>query len=152
MAPPFNPLSTTALELQSHLVSGSLTSVQILETYLAQIEKHNHTGQKLNAIISVAPRNSLVAQAQKLDEERKAGKIRGPLHGLPVVVKDTFTFAPEVGLKTTVGSHVFAREKAKENAVLINQLIDKGVIVLGTANLTVRLHEFCPPSQLNGTD
>jgi amidase len=139
MAPLFNPLTTTALELQSHLQSGSLTSVHILETYLAQIEKHNHAGQKLNAIISVAPRDSLLAQAQKLDQERQEGKLRGPLHGLPTIVKDCFTFAPEVGLPTTVGSHVFVREKAKENAVVIQQLIEQGIIILGTANLTVRL-------------
>ena len=137
MAPPFNPLTITALELQSRLQSGSLTSVQILETYLAQIEKHNHAGQTLNAIINVAPRDALLAQAQKLDQERKEGKSRGPLHGLPTVVKDCFTFALEMGLPTTVGSHVFAREKAKGNAEVIQQLLDQGMIILGTSNLTV---------------
>jgi amidase len=137
MAPSFNPLTTTALELQTQLQTGSLTSVQILQTYLAQIEKHNHAGQKLNAIINIAPLDSLLSQAQKLDEERNEGKLRGPLHGLPTIVKDCFTFAPEMGLKTTVGSHVFARETAKGNAVVIQQLMDQGIIVLGTANLTV---------------
>lgn len=130
----FNPLTTTAQELQSLLSRGSTTSGQIVETYLNQIEKHN---ERLKAIISIAPRDSLFAQAQKLDDERNKGNLRGPLHGLPIVVKDTFKFAPEMGLKTTVGSHVFAREKAKSNAVLIQQLIDQGVIILGTANLTV---------------
>ena len=139
MAPPFNPLTTTALELQSHLKSGFLTSVQLLETYLAQIERHNHAGQKLSAIIGIAPRDSLLAQAKAVDEERKEGRLRGPLHGLPTIVKDCFTFAPEVGLQTTVGSHVFSRERAKGNAVVIQQLIDQGVIILGTANLTVTL-------------
>lgn len=137
MATAFNPLTTTAFELQSRLQSGSLTSVQILETYLAQIAKHNHAGQKLNAIINIAPQDSLLAQARKLDQERKEGKLRGPLHGLPTIVKDCFTFAPEVGLPTTVGSHVFAREKAKGNAVVIQQLLDQGIMILGTANLTV---------------
>ena len=80
-----------------------------------------------------------MAQAKALDEERKGGTVRGPLHGLPIIVKDCFTFAPEIGLKTTVGSHVFATETAKGNAVVIQQLIDQGVIVLGTANLTVTL-------------
>jgi amidase len=131
---PFNPLTTTVSQLQSLLDSGSLTSVQILQTYLSQIEKHN---KRLKAIISIAPLDSLLSHAQKLDDERKAGELRGPLHGVPLVVKDTFTFAPEIGLKTTVGSHVFAREKAKGNAVLIQQLIDQGVMILGTANLTV---------------
>lgn len=139
MTTAFNTLTTTALELQSQLRSGSLTSVEIVEVYLAQIEKHNHTGPKLNAIINVVPRDNLLARAKELDEERKEGKIRGPLHGLPIIVKDAFTFAPEVGLPTTVGSYVFAREKAKGNAVVIQNLLDQGIIILGTANLTVCL-------------
>jgi len=137
MPPLFNPLTTTALELQALLQSGSLTSSEVLETYLEQIEKHNHAGQQLNAIISVAPKALLLAHAKTLDQEREDGKSRGPLHGLPTVVKDCFTFTPEMGLKTTVGSHVFARQTAKGNAVVIKQLLDQGVIILGTANLTV---------------
>jgi amidase len=85
--PPFNVLTTTALELSTRLKEGSLTSIQIIETYLAQIEKHNHAGAKLNAMITVAPREVVLKRAGGLDQERKEGKIRGPFHGLPIIVK-----------------------------------------------------------------
>jgi hypothetical protein len=85
--PPFNVLTTTAIELETLLHEGSLTSVQIIETYLAQIEKHNHAGAKLNAMITVASRELVLQRAGELDWERKEGKIRGPFHGLPIIVK-----------------------------------------------------------------
>ncbi|KAN0105996.1 amidase signature enzyme [Hyaloscypha variabilis] len=137
--PPFDVLTTTAVELQDRLKAGTLTSVEIITTYLGQIEKHNHAGAKLNAVINVAPRELVLNAAEKLDRERSSGKIRSSLHGLPIIVKDCFQFAPELGLKTTVGAVCFAEEKAKKNAELIEQLVEKGVIILGTANLS----EFC---------
>lgn len=85
--PPFDVLTVTAAELQGHLKAGTVTSVEIISTYLAQIEKHNHAGAKLNAIITVAPRKLVLKAAENLDRERSAGKVRGPLHGLPIIVK-----------------------------------------------------------------
>jgi amidase len=85
--PPFNVLTATASELQDRLKAKTLTSVEIITAYLTQIEKHNHAGAKLNAIISVAPRELVLGTAKKLDYERSAGKIRGPLHGLPIIIK-----------------------------------------------------------------
>jgi amidase len=85
--PPFNVLTATALELQERLKAGRLTSVETIITYLSQIEKHNHAGAKLNAMISVAPRELVLKAAEKLDRERAAGRLRGPLHGLPIIVK-----------------------------------------------------------------
>jgi hypothetical protein len=96
--PPFNVLTATASELQDRLRAGTLTSVEIITTYLTQIEKHNHAGAKLNAMISVAPRESVLEAAEKLDLERVAGKLRGPLHGLPIIVK--------VGLQMSHGSAI----------------------------------------------
>ncbi|KUJ14326.1 amidase-like protein [Mollisia scopiformis] len=139
MSPPFNVLTATAAELQQSLTIGTLTSVQIVETYLAQIEKHNHAGAHLNAVISVAPRELALKQAAKLDQERQEGKTRSPFHGLPIIVKDCFQIGPEMGMKTTAGAYCFSLEQAKENAEVITQLLDKGIIILGTANLS----EFC---------
>jgi amidase len=85
--PPFDVLTATASELQARLIAGTLTSVTILCVYLDQIEKHNHAGAKLNAIITVAPRELALKRAAELDEERKNGRIRGPFHGLPIIVK-----------------------------------------------------------------
>lgn len=120
--PPFEVLAATAAELQDLLATGALTSVQIIETYLAQIEKHNHAGAHLNALISVAPRDQALGQAAKLDQERQEGKIRSPLHGLPIIIKDCFQMAPELDMKTTVGAYCFAQEQAKENAEVIGQV------------------------------
>lgn len=83
----FDVLSTTALELQAKLTAGSLTSVQIVSRYLSQIGKHNHAGVKLNAMITVAPTELVQKWAEELDQERAEGRVRGPLHGLPVIVK-----------------------------------------------------------------
>lgn len=73
--------------LISHLESGALTSVALIRAYLTQIAKHNHAGLKLNAVISVAPEQTLLWQAEGLDRERREGRLRGKLHGLPVIVK-----------------------------------------------------------------
>jgi amidase len=70
MSPPsFNVLTATASELQKRLKAGTLTSVEIITTYLAQIGKHNHVGAKLNAMISVAPIELVLEAAEKLDHE-----------------------------------------------------------------------------------
>jgi amidase len=143
--PPFDVLTTTVAELQDRLKAGTLTSVEIITTYLSQIQKHNHAGAKLNAMINVAPRELVLKAAEKLDRERSSGKIRSSLHGLPIIVKvrlirqlivrfcrlsayldqDCFQFAPELGLKTTVGAVCFVEEKAKKNAELIEQVSEK---------------------------
>ena len=83
----FDVLTTTATELHLLLESGTISSVDIVELYLSQIERHNHAGLGLNAIISVAPKRLLLQRAQELDQERATGRTRGPLHGLPIIVK-----------------------------------------------------------------
>ena len=131
-------LTLTASKAKALLEDGETTSVELVEIYLAQIEKHNHQGLHLNAIISVAPRDKVLKAARRLDAEREAGKTRGPLHGIPIVFKDVFT-THGLGLPTTGGAPCFATAKAKRTAPMIQHLIDTGLIVLGTANLT----EFC---------
>jgi amidase len=131
-------LTLTATECQQLLTARSITSVELIETFLEQIEKHNHDGLHLNALISVAPRDKLIKTAQTLDDERRASKLRGPLHGVPIVIKDLFV-TKDLGLPTTAGAPCFATAKAKRTAPLIKHLIASGLIILGTANLT----EFC---------
>lgn len=83
----FDPITTSAAQLQDLLQAGSLSTVDIVHTYLARIEKHNHHGLKLNALISVAPLDILTQTAQALDKEREDGRIRSKLHGIPIVLK-----------------------------------------------------------------
>ena len=86
----FDVLTATATELMYRLESGTLSSVDIIVSYLSQIERHNHAGLCLNAIISVAPKRNLLLRAKELDQERAAGRTRGCLHGLPIIVKVGF--------------------------------------------------------------
>lgn len=83
----FDVLTTTADELRQQLEAGTITSVEIINTYLSQISKHNKRGAKCNAIIHTPQPCQLLAQAAKLDVERAAGNLRGPLHGIPILLK-----------------------------------------------------------------
>lgn len=87
-AAPFDVLTTTASELQILLASGKVTSAQLIDVYLAEIERNNGY---LKAVICTAPRNSLVEKANALDRERSSGTTRSHLHGLPMLVKVGFT-------------------------------------------------------------
>lgn len=82
-----NVLTSTASELQDLLSQNKTNSVELVKLYLNQIEAHNKNGLKLNAIISIAPRDELLAIAASLDAERAERGPRGPLHGIPVIVK-----------------------------------------------------------------
>jgi len=82
-----NLLTLTASDLQRLLSSEAVTRVEIVKLYLDQIAKHNHSGLKLNAVISVADEESVLEQARQLDAEKKRGKLRGPLHGVPILLK-----------------------------------------------------------------
>lgn len=135
----FDPMVMTASELQKLLEARVLSSVEIVGTYLAQIEAHNRRGRQLRALISIAPKHQLLAIAQYLDDERAEGKTRGPLHGIPIVVKDNIMTDPRLGMDTTVGSYAFVGGRPKKNATIVESLIRNGMIILGKANLT----EFC---------
>lgn len=67
--------------------AGQLTSEALVNIFLDQIGRHNHSGMKLNAVLSVCPRNLAVEQAKRLDEERRLGNIRSDLHGIPIILK-----------------------------------------------------------------
>jgi len=80
-------ISITASDLQKQLHDGSLTSVKLVERYLAHIAAHNYKGMSLHALISTAPQDNVLAIARQLDDERKAGRVRSALHGIPIVLK-----------------------------------------------------------------
>lgn len=131
-----DPLTTTAEELQELLTSRSLTSLDLINIYLHQIEQHNKNGLKLNAVISTAPQHIVAKRARLLDEERAAGSIRGPLHGIPVVVKDNVMTDSSLGMDTTCGSYALVGAKAP-NAPIVYCLLKAGMIIIAKANLSV---------------
>ncbi|KAI0968988.1 amidase signature enzyme [Xylaria arbuscula] len=129
-------LQCSAADLQQRLQSGELTSAQLVSDFMRQISAHNHDGMRLNALISVLNRSYAIETARKLDDERAQGKIRGPLHGIPVIIKDCIVTGPDLGMPTTVGSHIFSKQKAIGNAPVVEQLLENGLIILGKGNMT----------------
>lgn len=87
----FNPLVATTADLRRMLDSQQITSVQIVEQYLEQIDRYEPV---LNALASIAPRDSLRRIAESLDDERRAGRVRSPLHGIPIVLKVLCPISP----------------------------------------------------------
>ncbi|OAL48728.1 amidase family protein [Pyrenochaeta sp. DS3sAY3a] len=97
----FNPLTATASHVQAKLTDGTTTSEALIQIYLGQIARHN---DYLKAVIATAPEQVLIKRARELDHERAHGTIRGPLHGIPILVKDNINTSPDLGLPTTCGS------------------------------------------------
>ncbi|KAJ5673954.1 amidase signature enzyme, partial [Penicillium macrosclerotiorum] len=128
-----NVLTTNAIELQQLLKQEKFTSAQIVAEYLAQIDCYEPV---LNALISPAPRDHVLEIAKTRDEERRNEKIRSPFHGVPIILKDNFMTASNLGMSTTAGSYVFDGAKVLKNGAITQRLIDAGLIILGKANMT----------------
>ena len=155
-----DPLTVTAAQLQKLLAESKVSTVDLVELYLAQIEKHNHRGARLNAIISTAPREDVLKSAQSLDRERELDSVRGPMHGIPIIVKvfestrllvkliqayfqDSF-LTPSLGMETTCGSFALKGQRAIKDATAIEQLLKAGLVVIAKANLSVRYPTIAP--------
>jgi hypothetical protein len=80
-------LSLDSVALQERLTSGLLSSVDLVKQCLQQIENHDRRGLKLNAMVSIVPHQILISRSKELDQERVEGRVRGPLHGIPLLVK-----------------------------------------------------------------
>jgi len=126
----------TLAQASAMIRAGKVTPTELTEACLARIEIYN---PKLNAFITVL-RTQALAEARILDAEQKAGKLRGPLHGIPVAVKDNMQTA---GIRTTFGSAVLDSNVPKIDAVVVARLRAAGAILLGKANM---LEFACGPS------
>ncbi|PSN63897.1 amidase signature enzyme [Corynespora cassiicola Philippines] len=125
-------LTADAVQLQNLLQSGQVDSMALIEAYLDQINKHD---DYLHAMIQLAPLPLLQRRAMKLDKERKEGRVRGPLHGIPIMIKDNIATHPDLGLQTTAGSLALLSSR-RGNARVVDLLIEAGAIILGKSNLT----------------
>jgi amidase len=123
---------TTVDELQQKMASGELSSRKITELYLERIEAIDNDGPGLNSVIEVNP--DALTIAEELDKERKAGKIRGPLHGIPVLIKDNINTADK--MMTTAGSLALEGNIASQDAFIVTQLRRAGAVLLGKTNLS----------------
>ena len=124
------PLSTlSAVELAAMMERGETTSEQIVRACLREIEARDG---ELHAVIAVDP--GAVEQARALDAERDEGRVRGPLHGIPVLLKDNIESAGP--LPTTAGSLVLAKNVTDRDAPLVASLRQAGLVILGKTNLS----------------
>ena len=117
-------------ELQQKMQKGELTSKKITELYLKRISEIDKKGPKLNAVIELNPEALVIAE--KMDAERKSGKIRGPLHGIPVLVKDNINTGDK--MMTTAGSLALLNHHAANDAFIIAKLRAAGAVLLGKTN------------------
>ena len=122
----------TISSLTEKLESGKYTSQQLVEIYLKRIEDIDKSGPKLNAIIDINSASALIAN--EMDNERKAGKLRGPLHGIPVVIKDNIDTADK--MQTTAGALAMEGNIASNDAFIVKKLREAGAIIIGKSNLS----------------
>lgn len=122
----------TVTELQEGMASGRFTAHSITDKYLARIESIDKHGPALNSVIEVNP--DAVSIAKALDKERKQKHIRGPLHGIPVLIKDNIDTADR--MMTTAGSLALVGSKPPKDSMLAQKLREAGAVILGKTNLS----------------
>jgi len=121
----------TIAGLSDDLAAGRTTSEKAVRAYLRRIAALDRKGPRLNSIIALNP--DIIAQARAMDAERKAGKLRGPLHGIPVLIKDNIE---TLGMPTTAGSLALVANDNGRDAPVVAALRAQGALILGKTNLS----------------
>ena len=129
---PFELDEITIADLQAGMASGKFTARSITEKYLARIEEIDKQGPALNSVIEVNP--DALAIADALDQERKANHLRGPMHGIPVLIKDNIDTADR--MQTTAGSLALLGSKPTRDSFVAQKLRESGAVILGKTNLS----------------
>ncbi|MFD2998740.1 amidase [Pontibacter toksunensis] len=119
-------------QLQQEYKNGTLTAKEVVQAYLNRIREIDDSGPELGSIISVNP--DALQIAEQLDKERKEGKVRGPMHGVPVVLKDNIDTHDK--MPTTAGSRALASSYPLQDSYVAKQLREAGAIIIGKANLS----------------
>lgn len=130
-APAFPFEEASVADLRQQLANGSLTSHVLTQAYLDRIAAIDKAGPALNSVIELNP--NALKEADALDAERKAGKTRGPLHGIPVLLKDNIDATP---MANSAGSLALAEHHPKTDAFLVAKLREAGAVILGKTNLS----------------
>ena len=141
---PQNIALQSAKSLASALRRGKFSSRQLLDLYLARIEKYN---PKLNAIIAMDV-DAARKRARQADAALKKGTVWGPLHGLPMTIKESFDVA---GMATTWGLPELKDHRAARNALAVQRYIDAGAIVFGKTNVPTMLADWQTFNDIYGT-
>ena len=129
---PFDLEEATLGDLQAGMASGRMTSHSITQQYIARIEELDRKGPTLRHVLEINP--DALAIADSLDRERKSGRIRGPLHGIPILVKDNIDTADQ--MTTTAGSLALEGSIPLQDAFIASKLRSAGAVLLGKTNLS----------------
>lgn len=121
----------TIADLNAAFKKGTLTSEKLTQLYLARIDAYDQKGPNINSVIMLNPH--ALEQARALDAERAAGKVRGPLHGIPIVLKDNYD---TYDLPTTAGCQLLEGSIPPDDAYVVKKLRDAGAIILAKVNLS----------------
>lgn len=130
MTPSFDPIEATVGEIHEAMRAGEVTSSELVDWYLDRIKTYDHDGPALNSIITV--NSDATERAAELDEAFDDSGFVGPLHGIPVLIKDQSETA---GTRTTFGSAVFDDYIPEADSTVVTKLKDAGAIVLAKTNL-----------------
>jgi amidase len=122
----------TIAELQEGMKSGKYTARSITEMYLSNIEAVDSNGPTIKSVLEINP--DALAIADQLDKERREGKVRGPLHGIPILLKDNIETADK--LETTAGSYALEGVPVKQDSFVAQELREAGAVILGKANMS----------------
>src|SRR6185295_4458864 len=129
---PFALEEATIADLQQRMQSGRDTARSLAEQYLARIEAIDRGGPALHSVIELNP--DALAIADRLDAERKSRGPRGPLHGIPILIKDNIATAD--AMMSTAGSLALAGAKPPKDAFIVERLRAAGAVILGKTNLS----------------
>ena len=123
-------VEATITELQRGMTEGRVTALALTRAYLARIAAYDQKGPALNAMIRLNP--AAERDAMAMDTERRAGKVRGPLHGIPVILKDNYNTAD---MPTTGSTLALASFVPREDAFIVRRLREAGAVIIGKSNL-----------------
>jgi amidase len=129
--PAFDVAELSATDAAAKMKAGELSSHDLTQAYLDRIARIDEAGPTLNSVIELNP--DALKEADALDAERKAGKLRGPLHGIPVLLKDNIDV---VGMANSAGSLALADNRPKQDAFVAARLRAAGAVILGKTNLS----------------
>jgi len=129
---PFELDEISIADLAAGMAQSRYTAHALAEKYLARIEEIDRRGPQLNSVLEVNP--DALAIANGLDQERRAGRVRGPLHGIPVLIKDNIDTADH--MQTTAGSLALLGARPQRDSFVAEKLREAGAVILGKTNLS----------------
>jgi Asp-tRNA(Asn)/Glu-tRNA(Gln) amidotransferase A subunit family amidase len=141
----FDVVEKSILELQNAMAAGTVTSRQLVEQFLARIDAYDQRGPEINAFIALNPR--ALDEAAARDQERRTRGARGPLHGIPIAVKDNYATAD---MPTTGASLALQRFQTERDAFVVKKLRDAGAVIIGKTNLHELAYGITSISSMGG--